>query len=139
MLKRLGRANFLFRTVRCNQHLLFLSNKAFPRTMQAWCMADYGPGNVLKMDSMEAPSSLKPNEVLVQIKAASLNPFDSLMRTGFASVALNGLRRWNRIKEFPVIPGRDFSGIVVKKGKMVTRVQEGDEVCHTIKNCFIIK
>lgn len=102
-------------------------------------MADYGPGNVLKMDSMEAPSSLKPNEVLVQIKAASLNPFDSLMRTGFASVALNGLRRWNRIKEFPVIPGRDFSGIVVKKGKMVTRVQEGDEVCHTIKNCFIIK
>ena len=96
--------------------------------MKAWCFNDYGVNNPLSLNGVEVPRNLKHCEVLVEVKAASLNPFDSAMRNGFASRFLDGLRRFNKVKEFPIILGRDFSGVVVKKGKMVTRVKEGDEV-----------
>ena len=98
--------------------------------MQAWCLYKYGKNNLPILDKLDVQTSLKPNEVLVDVKAASLNPIDGLMTEGFGSVLVKNLGKFNKsgIDEFPRILGRDFSGVVVKRGAQVTRVKEGDEV-----------
>lgn len=48
---------------------------------------------------------------------------------GYGQRVLNSLRHLNRIKEFPLILGREFSGIVKAKGKSVRKnIQVGDKV-----------
>ena len=106
------------------------SNKSVPSRMQAWCLYQYGKDNTPVLDDLDVQTDLKSNEVLVQVKAASLNPIDALMTGGFGSVLLKSLRKFNKseLADFPVILGRDFAGVVVKRGAQVTRVREGDEV-----------
>jgi len=108
----------------------FCSAKSVPSRMKAWCLYKYGENNFPILDDVDVQRSLKPNQVLVKVKAASLNPIDALMTEGFGSVLLKSLRKFNKseLPEFPVILGRDFSGVVVKRGAQVTRVREGDEV-----------
>ncbi|KAG2379408.1 hypothetical protein C9374_007547 [Naegleria lovaniensis] len=60
------------------------------------------------------------NEVLVKLKASSVNPVDYKLRKG-AMKMLYSL-------EFPCVLGKDGSGIVEKIGKNVTRFKVGDEV-----------
>ena len=111
----------------------FCSAKSVPSRMKAWCLHKYGDNNLPILDDVDVQTSLKPNQVLVKVKAASLNPIDALMTKGFGSVLLKSLRKFNKseLPEFPVILGRDFSGVVVKRGAQVTRVREGDEVWGT--------
>lgn len=124
----------LFRTaksiVNVKQNMTHFSTKTVPSRMQAWCFYHYGENNVPILDNVDVQTSLKPNEVLVQVKAASLNPIDAMIPQGFGSVLFNSLKKLNKsdLTEFPVILGRDFSGVVVKTGAQVTRVSEGDEV-----------
>ena len=129
MLRRLfGTANSIFLNV--ERSLRHFSTKKIPSRMQAWCLHRYDENNVPIFDNVDVQTSLKANEVLVQVKAASLNPIDAMMPKGFGSVLLNCLKKLNKseLTEFPVILGRDFSGVVVKTGAQVTRVSEGDEV-----------
>lgn len=127
----------VFRTAACilnagkGKSIAHFSTKSVPSRMEAWCLYHYGENNIPILDDVDVQTSLKPNEVLVQVKAASLNPIDALMTKGFGSVLLKSLKKFNKSKlaEFPVILGRDFSGVVVKRGAQVTRVREGDEVC----------
>lgn len=109
--------------------------------MKAWLLHKFDKEvhiHMPKLEQIELPTSLGTNEILVQVKAASLNPIDVKMTQGFGSVLFKGLRKLNRstLPEFPVILGRDFSGIVVKTGSHVTRLKEGDEV--GIKRLFNI-
>lgn len=112
----------------------FNTKASIPSQMDAWCLRRYGENNIPILDIVDVQTALKPAEVLVQVKAASVNPIDSLMTRGFASVTFRALRRLNKAKfaEFPVILGRDFSGVVVKRGGQVSRVKEGDEVCGRV-------
>ncbi|CAB3986922.1 reticulon-4-interacting 1, mitochondrial isoform X1 [Paramuricea clavata] len=129
----------VFRTAACilnvgkGQSIAHFSTKSAPSRMQAWCLYHYGENNIPILDDVDVQTSLKPNEVLVQVKAASLNPIDALMTEGFGSVLLKSLKKFNKseLAEFPVILGRDFSGVVVKRGAQATRVREGDEVWGT--------
>lgn len=48
---------------------------------------------------------------------------------GYGQRVLNSLRHLNRIKEFPLILGREFSGVVKARGKSVRKnLQVGDKV-----------
>jgi NADPH:quinone reductase-like Zn-dependent oxidoreductase len=58
--------------------------------------------------------------VLVRVEAASINRVDVLIAAG----ALRGMMEY----EFPVVPGRDFTGTVERAGPGVTRFREGDPV-----------
>jgi NADPH:quinone reductase-like Zn-dependent oxidoreductase len=61
------------------------------------------------------------NEVLVKVKALSINPVDIKTRSGRALAS--------RLKEFnPIILGWDISGIVSETGRSVTSFKNGDEV-----------
>ena len=111
------------------QSIIRFGSYTLPRYMKAWCLDGYDNGALFVDDILVPPNKqLKSTEVLVKVKAASLNPVDSLMRHGFGSVILDKMRSWNEVKGQPIILGRDFSGVVVKKGKSVTRIKEGDQV-----------
>jgi len=61
------------------------------------------------------------NEVLVKVKAISINPVDIKTRLGKGQA--------DRLKDFkPIILGWDISGIVAETGRLVTSFKKGDEV-----------
>ncbi|WP_433465571.1 NADP-dependent oxidoreductase [Spirillospora sp. CA-128828] len=61
-----------------------------------------------------------PGEVLVQVRASSINGFDLGAIGGF----LKGVYEY----EFPVVVGKDFAGVVAAVGDEVTSLSVGDEV-----------
>jgi NADPH:quinone reductase-like Zn-dependent oxidoreductase len=60
------------------------------------------------------------DEVLVRVRASSVNPVDGAIAAGMMSSMVE--------HEFPVVLGRDFAGVVEQVGSDVTRCAEGDEV-----------
>lgn len=84
--------------------------------MKALVLENYGSPFVLKDIDRPVP---KDGEVLVQIKAASVNPLDTKIKTGNAGHAKTQL---------PAILGIDMAGIVVETGKDVKNFKAGDEV-----------
>src|SRR3954468_15509963 len=78
-----------------------------------------GPENLVVTD-IPVPS-VKEGEVLVKVKAISINPVDIKTR--------KGLSFYNKLREDgPVILGWDIAGEVVEVGPGVTTLEEGDEV-----------
>ena len=87
--------------------------------MRAIVYERYGPPEVLELRKIPSPTPAR-GEVLVSVRAAALNPKDSLIRKGkFRSVT--GAR-------FPRGLGYDVSGVVRAVGSGVTRLRVGDEV-----------
>lgn len=80
------------------------------------------PGSIenLKLTELERPP-IGNDEVLVEVKAISINPVDVKTRAGKGMYA--------RLKdEHPLIIGWDISGVVVDAGKEVSTFKKGDEV-----------
>jgi NADPH:quinone reductase-like Zn-dependent oxidoreductase len=79
----------------------------------------FGGPDVLRIEEVEAsmPDAL---QVLVNVKAASVNPVDFKIRSG----------KYPAVKEdrLPYTPGRDVSGIVEKCGAQATQFKVGDAV-----------
>ncbi|XP_074472035.1 NAD(P)H oxidoreductase RTN4IP1, mitochondrial-like [Sebastes fasciatus] len=101
--------------------------------MSAWVIDQYGTDGVLKYtEETPIPTVSSPSEVMIKVHAASLNPLDISMRGGYGAKLLK-LRRdpmsvMDTDSEFPLILGRDVSGVVVDCGSEVTHVVPGDEV-----------
>ena len=93
-------------------------------TMKAIVYCDYGSPDVLRLESIAKPTP-NDDQVLVKVRAASVNPYDwhfmrgepYIMRLG------NGLRKPKSTRF-----GVDFSGVVEAVGKNVTQFKPGDEV-----------
>lgn len=79
----------------------------------------YGPPSVLQIDEIPRPVA-GPDDVLVEVVAASVNPIDTKIRAG-------GQRGVIRLK-LPWVTGLDVSGIVVAVGSRVSRFAVGDAV-----------
>src|SRR5207244_6186101 len=64
------------------------------------------------------------NEVLVRVRAASVNPVDGhMIRGGWLMRPMNGMRKPKNTRF-----GTDFAGVVEAVGKNVTNFKPGDEV-----------
>ncbi len=87
--------------------------------MRAVVISRLASRNPLKVVDLKEPSP-QPEEVLIRVRAAGVNPVDWKIRTGMVQLAL-------RLK-FPFIPGFDISGDVVAVGSRVTRFKAGDQV-----------
>ena len=81
-----------------------------------------GHGGVNRLVYGDAPDPVAgPGDVVVDIRAASINAADYKMRLGGSHYAAGNLK-------FPHILGRDFSGVVSALGEGVTDLRIGDEV-----------
>ena len=88
--------------------------------MKALQIVKYGEiKDSLSINEIEKPS-VKPNDVLVQVKAASLNPIDYKMAEGHLKEMLP--------LKLPITIGFDVSGVVVDKGADVNNFEIGDEI-----------
>jgi NADPH:quinone reductase-like Zn-dependent oxidoreductase len=91
--------------------------------MKAIKYCEYGPPDVLKVEEIEKPVP-NDNELLVRVRAASLNFIDAgLVRGPWVLRLLAGLRK-PKFTGF----GQDFAGIVESVGNNVTEFKPGDEV-----------
>ena len=88
--------------------------------MKAMQIHSYGAPDVFISEEVERPVP-GVGEVLVRVRAASVNPVDAAMRAGY----LTGLMGE---PPFPLILGWDISGEVVELGSGVTEFAPGDEV-----------
>ncbi|TYH46817.1 hypothetical protein ES332_D11G366200v1 [Gossypium tomentosum] len=95
-----------------------------PCTMKAWIYGQHGkPEDVLKLKSDVVVPELKEDQVLVKVMASGLNPIDNKRMLGIFVQAEC---------PFPVIPGYDVAGVVVKVGSQVKNLKVGDEVYGNI-------
>ncbi|MEL7207479.1 MAG: alcohol dehydrogenase catalytic domain-containing protein, partial [Actinomycetota bacterium] len=98
--------------------------EAAPVTMRAAVARRYGGPGVVSVEEVPVPTP-GPGEVLVAVRASSLNALDWHFLTGtpYFLRLMAGLRRPKR-----TIPGADVAGIVTAVGADVTRWSPGDEV-----------
>lgn len=94
------------------------------KTMKAMVYQKYGSPDVLELREIDKPV-IGDDEVLVRIRAASVNPGDWHFLTGMPVLVrpVAGLFR-PKLK----IPGHDMAGQVVAVGRNVTQFQPGDDV-----------
>jgi len=91
-----------------------------PQTMRAALLTGYGGPEMLKVADVPLPSYAPHNEVLIEVKAAGLNPFETKVRRGW----LAGLFPL----ALPHVLGTDVAGVVVRKGFDVSELEVGDMV-----------
>jgi len=90
--------------------------------MKAIVHCEYGSPDVLKVEDVEKPVP-DDNQLLVRVRAASLNPLDLTIRGPWLIRPILGMRK-------PKDPrlGVDYAGTVETVGKNVTQFKPGDEV-----------
>lgn len=84
-------------------------------------------GNIDVLQTVEEPKpSIQANQVLVKVKAVSINPMDWKIRKGEMKL-MSG-------SKFPRHTGVDFAGIIEDAGSEVSGFKKGDEVFGVVKN-----
>uniref|UniRef100_A0A8P4GCA0 NAD(P)H oxidoreductase RTN4IP1, mitochondrial n=1 Tax=Dicentrarchus labrax TaxID=13489 RepID=A0A8P4GCA0_DICLA len=119
------------------QARLFSTSRMCRTVMPAWVIDKYGSNDVLRFTKNASfPIIDFPNEVIVKVFAAGLNPLDVSMRGGYGAATLSMKRDPVNIKrsgsEFPLILGRDVSGVIMECGLDVKYFRERDEVWAAI-------
>jgi NADPH2:quinone reductase len=86
--------------------------------MKATVFHEHGSPDVLKYEDFPNPE-VRPNQVLVEVKAVALNHLDLFVRRGIPGLKL----------EMPHILGSDISGVIKETGNNVTKeLQSGQKV-----------
>jgi len=87
--------------------------------MKAVVVHKFGGPEVLQYEDAPRPEP-KPDEVLVRVIAAGVNPVDAQLRTG----------NWAKVfgPKPPYIPGADIAGVIENVGSEVKTYKAGDEV-----------
>ena len=87
--------------------------------MKAIRIHQFGPTEeVLQFEEVPIPAP-GPDELLIKVAAASLNRADLGLRNGTYRVAA---------EELPIIPGREFAGVVHRTGNQVSEFKDGQRV-----------
>jgi NADPH:quinone reductase-like Zn-dependent oxidoreductase len=88
-------------------------------TMKAVQIESFGGPETLRIQDVTRPNP-RDDEVLIQVRAASVNPVDYKIRAGqYPPVKSESL---------PRVLGRDVSGVIVDRGAAVATFLDGDEV-----------
>lgn len=77
-----------------------------------------GIENLKVMDNVEKPKLANPDNVLIKVKVAGLNPIDNVVVSGSIPT----------VRPIPHIPGAEVSGIVDEIGSEVSGLKKGDRV-----------
>lgn len=87
--------------------------------MKAVQYSQYGEPDVLSINELDKPVP-QLGQVLVEVKAAALNPFDWKLRKGYMKDMIP--------LQLPITIGADFAGIVTELGEDAGDIKVGDEV-----------
>ena len=94
----------------------------------AWLTTEFGhAANALTLERRFV-STFGPNDVLIRVHAASINPLDTGLRRGYRSLILRYAAAAAGRPLFPFVLGRDCSGEVVAVGDDVRSFSRGDQV-----------
>lgn len=93
------------------------------QTMKALTFKRYGKSPGIGLAEVPRPT-LKDDELLVQVHAASVNPIDNMIPTGMFKPVLHF--------QLPATLGSDLAGVVTEVGRNVTRFKPGDAVFASI-------
>ncbi|HVH45111.1 MAG TPA: NAD(P)-dependent alcohol dehydrogenase [Labilithrix sp.] len=93
--------------------------------MRAVVYTKYGSADVLAIEDRPVPV-VGPNDVLVRVHAAALNPKDCLVRKGKYKI-ITGNR-------FPRLLGYDYAGEVIECGPSVRHLSQGEKVYGMIQS-----
>jgi NADPH:quinone reductase-like Zn-dependent oxidoreductase len=91
--------------------------------MKALTFARYGKSPGIGFAEIPRPT-LQPDELLVEVHAAGVNPIDNMIPTGIFKPVLN--------MRLPATLGSDVAGIVVDVGSRVTRFKPGDAIFASV-------
>src|SRR5438874_3167760 len=100
----------------------YRSSAAPNNPIKAIVHCEYGSPDVLKLEDIEKPVP-NDNQLLVRVRAASVNPLDLTIRGPWVIRPLLGLRKPKDTRL-----GVDYAGTVEAVGKNVTNFKPGDEV-----------
>lgn len=92
--------------------------------MKALFYERFGGPEVLELGELPDPH-IGPDTLLVEVKAAGLNPVDYKIRQGHLARLID--------TDFPVVPGWDVAGLVVQAGLDTPEYQVGDEVLAYVR------
>ena len=93
------------------------------QTMKALTFKRYGKSPAIGFSDLPRPT-LKADELLVQVRAAGINPIDNMIPSGVFKPVLHF--------QFPATLGSDLAGVVTEVGSKVTRFKPGDAVFASI-------
>ena len=93
--------------------------------MKAIQYKTYGNSDVIQQVEVPTLSIQSENDVLIQVKAAGVNPIDIKIRMGLMKSA--------RPVEMPFTPGGEASGIIAAVGDSVSAFKVGDQVIALTK------
>lgn len=88
--------------------------------MKAIQYLDFGPSSVIALQEIPKPEIKSPDDVLIRVVAASVNPLDIKIRLG--------VMQQMRPVQLPFTPGLDAAGHVVAVGENVKNFNVGDAV-----------
>jgi NADPH:quinone reductase-like Zn-dependent oxidoreductase len=91
--------------------------------MKALTFKRYGKSPDIRFAEVPRPT-LKPDELLVQVHAAGVNPIDNMIPTGLFKAVVK--------LQLPAVMGSDLAGVVTEVGSRVTRFKPGDAVFASI-------
>lgn len=91
--------------------------------MKALVLKRYGGVKNVEFADLPRPT-VKPDEILVQVHAAGLNPIDNMIPTGSFKPILK--------LQLPATMGSDLAGVVVETGSRATRFKVGDAVFASV-------
>lgn len=94
--------------------------------MKAAVIHRFGSPDVFSVEEVPKPKVEKPNQVLIEVHCASVNPIDWKTRRGNLKFLLGF--------KFPKVLGYDVSGIIVEKGEDVHDFNVGDRVFCRLDN-----
>ena len=100
----------------------YRSSAAPSNPIKAIVHCEYGSPDVLKLEDVEKPVP-NDNQLLVRVRAASVNPLDLTIRGPWLIRPLLGLRKPKETRL-----GVDYAGTVEAVGKNVTNFKPGDDV-----------
>jgi NADPH:quinone reductase-like Zn-dependent oxidoreductase len=91
--------------------------------MKALVLKRYGGAEPLAFADVARPTT-GPDDILVKVRAAGLNPIDNMIPKGMFKPILKF--------QLPATMGSDFAGVVVEVGSRVSRFQPGDAVYGSV-------
>jgi NADPH:quinone reductase-like Zn-dependent oxidoreductase len=97
--------------------------------MKAVITKGYGGVEVLELENIEKPT-IEDNEILVEVKATSINPLDWRIRSGELKMMTGKVPP-------PRVLGSDYAGVISQVGHNITNYKQGDEVFGQINGMKI--